>query len=88
MPDATINGFKHHWEEGGNGDDVLGMLHGAASSSQQLVAHLPELARTMRVVMPDLRGLGRSERVDSITPGAWAEDLGALLHSGDTWTVS
>lgn len=82
MPDATINGFKHHWEEAGSGDPFV-LIHGAAASSWQLSAHLPELSKTFRTIMPDLRGMGRSERVPSIPPNAWEEDLGALLdHLG------
>ena len=82
MPDATINGYKHHWEEAGDGDPLV-MLHGAAASGRVLAGHLPELSKTLRVIVPDLRGLGRSERVDSIHPNAWEDDLGALLdHLG------
>ncbi|HLF79247.1 MAG TPA: alpha/beta hydrolase [Dehalococcoidia bacterium] len=86
MPDATINGFKHHWEEAGpstGSGEVLVMLHGAAASGKLLAPHLPELAKSLRVIIPDIRGMGQSQRVSSITPNAWEDDLGSLLdHLG------
>jgi pimeloyl-ACP methyl ester carboxylesterase len=82
MPDAKINGFQHHWEEAGSGEPFL-LIHGAASSSWSLLPHMPELSKNFRTIMVDLRGMGRSERVPSIPPNGWEEDLGALLdHLG------
>jgi pimeloyl-ACP methyl ester carboxylesterase len=66
MPEATINGHKHYWEEAGSGEPLI-MLHGAASSSAALIMHLQGLARQFRVMMVDLRGLGRSSHIEKCT---------------------
>jgi pimeloyl-ACP methyl ester carboxylesterase len=82
MPDAELNGYQHHWEDSGSGEPLV-MLHGAAGSGKQLVQHVPELSKTYRVIIPDMRGLGQSARVSSSPPNAWVEDLKALLdHLG------
>ena len=82
MPDATINGFKHHWEEAGSGDALV-MLHGGVSSGRSLTSHLAELSKSFRVLIPDMRSMGQSEHVTSIPPSAWIDDLlGLLDHLG------
>jgi pimeloyl-ACP methyl ester carboxylesterase len=77
MPDATINGFRHHWEEGGSGEPLV-MIHGSDTSSKTLMPHMPELSKTFRVVIPDLRGFGASERMPGLHPSAWVQDIKAL----------
>ncbi|MBV9326719.1 MAG: alpha/beta hydrolase [Chloroflexi bacterium] len=76
MPDAILNGHKHHWEEAGAGEPLI-MLHGAASSSRSLVMHLPALAEGLRVLVVDLRGMGRSSHASSM-PRDWVADVVAL----------
>ena len=78
MPDTTINGFKHHWEEAGTGD-VLLMLHSAAGSGAQFRPHFAELSKTFRIIAPDMRSMGQSEHLESIAPNAWSADVGGLL---------
>jgi pimeloyl-ACP methyl ester carboxylesterase len=81
MPDATINGHKHHWEEAGSGEPLI-MLHGAASSSRSLIQHLPGLSRGLRVLMVDLRGMGQSSHARSL-PRDWVADVvGLIEHLG------
>jgi pimeloyl-ACP methyl ester carboxylesterase len=82
MPTAIINGFDHYYEDAGSGE-VLVMLHGAAGSSKGLAVHIPELAKDFRVLIPDMRGMGRSAHVPSIPPSAWVDDVRGLLdHLG------
>jgi pimeloyl-ACP methyl ester carboxylesterase len=83
MPTATINGFKHYYEDMGSGE-VLVMLHGANGSSRTLEEHFPELSASFRVIAPDMRSMGQSEHVESLTsPSAWVDDLASLLdHLG------
>jgi pimeloyl-ACP methyl ester carboxylesterase len=82
MPIATINGFKHYWEEAGSGDALV-MLHGAAGSGRGFYQHLPELSKTFRVLVPDMRSMGQSEHVPTIPPSAWVDDVVGLLdHLG------
>lgn len=79
MPSATINGFKHHWEELGSGEAFI-LLHGAAGSSVSLMNHARELSKDFRVLVPDMRGLGQSQRVNPIPADAWVEDMRGLLN--------
>jgi pimeloyl-ACP methyl ester carboxylesterase len=59
------------------------MVHGAAASSRSFAEQIPHLAKHFRVLAVDLRGMGRSARVESLEPSAWVDDLGALLdHLG------
>ncbi|MBV9120947.1 MAG: alpha/beta hydrolase [Chloroflexi bacterium] len=78
MPDATLNGHKHHWEEGGSGEPLI-MIHGAASSSRSLMMHMPALSKHFRAMMVDLRGLGQSSHVSSL-PRDWVADVVALIE--------
>jgi pimeloyl-ACP methyl ester carboxylesterase len=82
MPDATINGYKHHWEDLGSGEALV-MFHGAAGSGVSLLNHAQEMAKDFRVLVPDMRGLGQSARQNPIPADAWVEDLVGLLdHLG------
>ncbi len=83
MPEATINGFKHHWEEAGSGDALV-MVHGAAGAGSSFGPQIAELSKTYRVLAVDLRGMGGSERISSLTPpSGWVDDIGGLLdHLG------
>ena len=82
MPEATINGFKHHWEEAGSGD-VLLMIHGAAGAGKGFAPQIEELSKTYRVIAVDLRGMGGSERISQLNPSGWVDDVGGLLdHLG------
>lgn len=82
MPDATINGFKHHWEDLGSGEALV-MFHGAAGAGSSLLAHAQEMSKDFRVLVPDMRGLGQSARQNPIPADAWVEDLVGLLdHLG------
>ncbi len=85
MPILTIGGRATHVQELGAGPAVV-MLHGLliGSLASWYFTAAPELARTHRVRMYDLRGHGMSERAatgyDSRT---LAGDLDALVHDLD-----
>ncbi len=82
MAEATLNGFKHYWEDLGSGEAFV-MLHGAAGAGSSLLPHATEMAKDFRVIVPDMRGLGKSARINPIPADAWIEDLTALLdHLG------
>src|SRR5262245_6823068 len=82
MPEATINGFKHHWEEAGSGEPLI-MVHGAAGAGKTFAPQIEELSKSHRVIAVDLRGMGGSARVESIPASAWVDDLGGLVdHLG------
>jgi pimeloyl-ACP methyl ester carboxylesterase len=59
-----VNGVSLHVAEGGQGDPVF-LLHGYPQSGEVWRFVAPELARTHRVIIPDLRGMGLSEAAKS-----------------------
>src|SRR5262245_39050236 len=82
MPDAQINGLKHFWLDEGSGEPLV-VVHGAAGSGAQMGPVLAPLASDFRIIVPDLRSMGKSEHVDSIPPSAWEDDLiGLMDHLG------
>jgi pimeloyl-ACP methyl ester carboxylesterase len=67
-----------HYDEEGVGEAVV-LVHGAVSSSRCFDEHVPALRDGFRVVVPDLRSMGRNRRTAEIAPTAWTDDLMALL---------
>ena len=55
----TLNGVQIYFEIHGTGEPVL-LLHGFSGSSQDWVASLSELGWKFELIVPDLRGHGRS----------------------------
>jgi len=79
MTIAQINGVDLYYEDLGAGDPVL-VIHGAAASGRWFGDLPARLAETHRVILPDLRGLGRSQRVAELdSPRAWIDDMWRLL---------
>lgn len=77
----TSDGCRIHWREAGSGPTLL-LVHGLGSSGADWAFQVPALADRHRLVMPDLRGSGRSDR----PPGryrieAMAADLWQLLDA-------
>lgn len=83
MPTFPADGAEIHYEDEGRGAPLL-MIHGAAASGRWFDEIEPSLRRTHRTIVPDLRGLGRSQRVEPLTrPEVLVEDLiGLLDHLG------
>ncbi|MGI5219422.1 alpha/beta fold hydrolase [Nocardia sp. CA-290969] len=82
MPKLARDAVELFYHDEGSGEPLV-LLHGAASSSVCFDDCAGPLARKRRVVRPDLRGMGRSSRIDSLRPTDWVEDLLALLdHLG------
>jgi pimeloyl-ACP methyl ester carboxylesterase len=78
---ARVNGATLQIAEAGMGDPVL-LLHGYPETGEAWRLVAPELAKSHRVIIPDLRGMGLSEA----TPGGYdlanvAEDLHQLVRS-------
>jgi 3-oxoadipate enol-lactonase len=64
--------------------DTVLMIHGIAEYGGIWRGWVPHLARTHRVLRPDLRGFGRSSALpagDDFTIIDWADDLEALLNA-------
>lgn len=90
MPYATIRGYQMYYEDHGQGDPLL-FLHGGLATSADFAAAIPTYAQHYRVLANDRRGYGRSGRRDGFEPGylwqdtadtaAWLDGLGlSRLH--------
>jgi pimeloyl-ACP methyl ester carboxylesterase len=78
---VTVNGVSLHLAEGGHGDPVF-LLHGYPQSGEAWRYIAPELARTHRVIIPDLRGMGLSEATRSgYDLQNVAEDIHQIAHA-------
>nr|WP_212669294.1 alpha/beta hydrolase [Rhodococcus sp. 06-621-2] len=76
----------HHLEAGPVDGVPLVLVHGNLSSGRFYEDVMPALAKTHRVIAPDMRGFGDSERVTlDATRGLadWADDIAALLEALD-----
>ncbi|HEY4251323.1 MAG TPA: alpha/beta hydrolase [Roseomonas sp.] len=76
---ATANGVRLHYLAAGTGAPVL-LLHGYAQTSHMWRPLMAELARTHRVIAPDLRGFGDSEKPEAgYDKKTLAQDIHALI---------
>jgi pimeloyl-ACP methyl ester carboxylesterase len=83
MPSAQVNGTSIFYECEGRGPPLL-MIHGLGSSGDDWAFQREEFARHFTLILPDLRGSGRSAK----PPGPYsiaqfANDLWALLDALD-----
>jgi len=75
----TLNGIQLYFEVHGTGEPVL-LLHGFSGSSQDWTALAAEWGTQFQLIVPDLRGHGRSGILTkSFRHSDAAEDLWALL---------
>lgn len=84
--DVLVEGLRIHWAEMGPADDPvpLVLLHGLMDSHMSWKAAAPLLAKTRRVLMPDLLGCGLSARPNASYAldwharmmGRWLDTLG------------
>src|SRR6185369_949786 len=85
MTTIDINGIEMYFEERGAGEPLV-LLHGftGAGADWAHVYDLDELARRYQLVVPDLRGHGRSTNpAGTFTHAQCAQDVVALLdHLG------
>ena len=78
---AEVNGIRMHYLVAGEGDPVI-LMHGYAQNSHMWRPTMRELARTHRVVAPDLRGFGDSTKAESgYDKKSMAADVHALAKS-------
>ncbi|GAC1621486.1 MAG: alpha/beta fold hydrolase [Nevskia sp.] len=82
MPHALLGGVRLHYQEMGTGEPLV-LLHGIGASLDDWEFQMPTFARHFRVIAPDLRGYGKSERQEPYTVAQFAKDIWALLdHLG------
>lgn len=83
MPEITIGPFRIHFHEAGSGDAIL-LLHGLGSCGQDWLLQMPLLSRRFRVIAPDLRGHGQTDKPpDCVRVSDLASDVIGLLDALD-----
>jgi|SRR6266480_4670120 len=83
--DVEVNGVRLHCMVEGEGPLVL-LLHGFPETSRAWRKQMPALAERFRVVAPDLRGYGRSDKPKGIAAyrgSVLADDIVGLIHAFD-----
>ncbi|MCK5036593.1 MAG: alpha/beta hydrolase [Candidatus Sabulitectum sp.] len=79
MASFSVNGVNLYYEVHGSGEPLL-LIAGLASDSQSWLPVVEELASYYQVILPDNRGVGRTEPQDvEISIKAIADDCMALL---------
>src|SRR5277367_181348 len=61
---CLANGIKIHYAEAGEGPPVV-LLHGFPETSYAWRHQVPQLAKTYRVIAPDLRGYGETDKPET-----------------------
>jgi haloacetate dehalogenase len=75
------NGIPQYYMEAGEGAPVV-LLHGFPETSYAWRHQIPELARKYRVIAPDLRGYGETDKpATGYDKGNMANDLRELMRS-------
>ncbi len=81
MPTATINATTLHYERAGSGSPLL-LIHGLGSSGEDWAFQRNEFARGHTLILPDLRGSGRSAKpLGPYSITQFAADLWGLLDA-------
>lgn len=75
-------GVRIHFEDTGSGPPVV-MVHGAATSAKVYDGLTSRMVGRFRCIRFDLRGLGRSDRVEAVSSSDWCEDTLALMDHLD-----
>jgi 3-oxoadipate enol-lactonase len=79
MPYADLPGVRLHYEEAGEGTPLV-LLHGIGASRRDWEFNIPAFARAYRVITPDLRGFGLSEKSGNYGVATFANDIWLLLE--------
>lgn len=82
MPTAHLNGFRCHYLDQGAGPALV-LLHGLGSSARDWEAQMHALSPHFRVIVPDLRGFGASERRGPYAIPQFCTDVRGLLDRLD-----
>jgi 3-oxoadipate enol-lactonase len=79
MAFAKVRGTQLYYLDQGAGQPVL-LVHGFPLDHSMWAEQLPALSANYRLIIPDLRGFGRSEVTEgTVTMEQYADDLAALL---------
>ena len=80
MHRISVNGVRINCVDTGKGVPLL-LLHGLGGSHDDWRMQIPEFAAKYRVIVPDLRGFGASERREPFTIQRHARDMRTLLSA-------
>jgi len=84
MPFVSTPNLRLHYREAGEGERVIVLLHGSAATGRVWELLMPLLSAGVRVIAPDLRGCGGSDRPDAdYTIAQAAADLRHLMWELD-----
>lgn len=73
-----VDGARLYYQHAGAGDPLV-LLHGLGASSADWEYQVPELSRHFRVIVPDFRGHGASDRAGDYCVERFARDTWRLL---------
>ena len=76
----TVNGIRLHVTEEGAGPPLL-LLHGLSANADMMEPEIMGLAQSFRVIAPDMRGHGRSDRPAAYTLHDHVQDMLALMDA-------
>lgn len=77
---VVANGIRIHYLEWGKGNATVILLHGLYDSAEVWSSVAPVLAHGYRVIAPDHRGSGRTDKpVEGYDDGTLARDVEALI---------
>ena len=80
--EVAVGGVRLHVEEHGSGTPVL-LIHGWPDSGYLWRHQVPVLAgHGFRVIVPDMRGLGRSDRPPDVADYKLAKVIGDVAATG------
>jgi pimeloyl-ACP methyl ester carboxylesterase len=80
MPTRQLPGVRLHYTDEGSGPPLM-LIHGIGADHKDWEFQIPPLARYYRVIAPDLRGCGLSEKAGDYRVPTFAADLWALLDA-------
>jgi pimeloyl-ACP methyl ester carboxylesterase len=84
MAHAEVGDIRVFFTEDGDGEPPIVMIHGFSCDGNDWMFQIPAFAERHRVIVPDLRGHGRTAvSDDGYVPGQFAADIaGVLDHLG------
>src|SRR5262249_38433282 len=82
MPTCIVDELELYYEDIGSGQPVV-LIHGAAGSGKGFLdSFVPYFKDSYRILIPDLRGMGQSARVQGNMPAsAWITDTVAMMEA-------
>ncbi len=80
MPIAEVNGINLAFEQHGEGEPLL-FVHGFPLSGRLWEHVIEPLRDDYKLIIPDLRGMGRSQASESASMATYADDLAGLLDA-------